>query len=44
MREQHWRTDRFTSIVVLFPDETEAGSDEELARYPYEPTLRLELP
>jgi hypothetical protein len=42
MREDHWRTDRFTSIVVVFPDEVSPASDEELARENYEPTIRLE--
>ena len=42
MREGQWRSDRFTSIVVLFPDEVTASSDEDLLRFPQQPTLRLE--
>ncbi len=41
MREGQWRSDRFTSIVVLFPDEATASSDEDLLRFRHEPTLRL---
>ncbi len=41
MREGQWRSDRFTSIVVLFPDETTATSDEDLLRLQRDPTLRL---
>jgi hypothetical protein len=41
MREGQWRSDRFTSIVVLFPDETTVSSDQELLRLNREPTLRL---
>ncbi|MCX6927973.1 MAG: hypothetical protein NT154_32905 [Verrucomicrobia bacterium] len=42
MREGQWRSDRFTSIVVLFPDEVTASSDEDLLRLPHQPTLRLD--
>ena len=41
MREAQWRSDRFTSIVVLFPDEATASADEDLLRFRHEPTLRL---
>lgn len=41
MREDHWRTNRFSSITVLFPDEVSSFSTEELLSYKYEPTLRL---
>jgi hypothetical protein len=41
MREGQWRSDRFTSIIVLFPDEAPASSDEDLLRFRHEPTLRL---
>ncbi len=41
MREGQWRGDRFTSIVVLFPDEAKAASDEDLLGIRHEPTLRL---
>ena len=42
MREGQWKRDRFTSIVVLFPDEANVTSDEDLLRFRHEPTLRLE--
>jgi hypothetical protein len=42
MREGQWRRDRFTSIIVLFPDEAEVTSDQDLLRFRAEPTLRLE--
>ena len=41
MREGQWRSDRFTSIVVLFPDEATASSDQDLLQFRHEPTLRL---
>jgi hypothetical protein len=41
MREGQWRSDRFTSIIVVFPDEATASSDEDLLRLRHEPTLRL---
>jgi hypothetical protein len=41
MREGQWRSDRFTSIVVLFPDEAAVSSDQDLLRLRNEPTLRL---
>jgi hypothetical protein len=41
MREGQWRGDRFTSIVVVFPDEAAVSSDEELLRLNAAPTLRL---
>jgi hypothetical protein len=42
MREGQWRSDRFNSIVVLFPDEAAVSSDEGLSRLRREPTLRLD--
>ena len=42
MREGQWQSDRFTSIVVLFPDEANVTSDQDLLRFRHEPTLRLE--
>ncbi len=42
LREGQWQSDRFTSIVVLFPDEAQVTSDQDLLRYRHEPTLRLE--
>jgi len=41
MREGQWRSDRFTSIVVVFPDEAPVSSDDDLLRLRNEPTLRL---
>ncbi len=42
MREDHWRKDRFTAIVVRFPDEVGDVTAEELALHSYEPTIELE--
>ncbi len=42
MREGQGKRDRFTSIVVVFPDEAKVNSDEDLLRFRHEPTLRLE--
>lgn len=42
MREGQWQRDKFTSIVVLFPDEAKIASDQDLLRFRHEPTLRLD--
>jgi len=42
MREGQWQRDKFTSIVVLFPDESKITSDQDLLRFRHEPTLRLD--
>jgi hypothetical protein len=42
MREGQWRSDRFTSIVVVFPDETSVLADQDLLQLRHEPTLRLD--
>jgi hypothetical protein len=42
MREGQWQSDKFTSIVVLFPDEAAVNSDEDLLQFKAAPTLRLE--
>jgi hypothetical protein len=42
MREEHWRNDRFTAIVVVFPDETTVTSDQELSQFHYDPTIKLD--
>jgi hypothetical protein len=42
MREDHWRTDRFSSIVVVFPDEVSADSPWEQEGGDYRPTVELE--
>ncbi len=40
LKEEHWRTDRFTSIIVIFPDEIESTTRLEAADRP--PVIRLE--
>lgn len=42
MKEEYWRSDRFSSIVVIFPDETTINSDQELEQYHYEATVKLD--
>ncbi len=42
MREAQWRSDKFTSIVVLFPDEAKISSDQDLLQFRHEPTLKLD--
>ena len=43
MREGQWRSDRFTSIVVVFPDEAaKVSSDQDLSQLQHEPTLKLD--
>jgi hypothetical protein len=42
MREGQWRSDRFTSILVLFPDEANVTADEDLLRFRHEPTIKLQ--
>ncbi len=41
IREQHWGTNRFTAIGVVFPDEVAATSDRDLLQLHFEPTVRL---
>jgi hypothetical protein len=41
LREGQWRDDRFTAIVVVFPDEAAISSDEDLLRLQHAPTLKL---
>jgi hypothetical protein len=41
MKENHWRSDRFRSIVILFADEVSFPSEQELAQYQSEPTVKL---
>lgn len=41
MKEDFWRDDRFSSIVVAFSDEANVNSDEELEQLHYEPTVKL---
>ncbi len=42
LREAHWRSDRFTAIVVVFPDEVTVSSDEALGDLQAQPILKLE--
>ena len=42
MKEDFWRSDRFTSIVVVFPDECAVNSAQELEQFHYEPTVKLD--
>jgi hypothetical protein len=42
MREGQWRSDRFSSIVVVFPDEASVAADQDLLQLRHEPTLRLD--
>ena len=42
MREGQWRGDRFTSIVVVFPDEAAVSSDQDLLQLRHEPSLKLD--
>ncbi len=45
MREDHWRKDRFTAVVVLFPDELknpEGTLDVEVDGRPLSPTISLD--
>ncbi len=42
LREEQWRSDRFSAIVVVFPDEASITSDQGLLGFPYEPTLKLD--
>ena len=41
LREEHWREDRFTSVVVIFPDEAPFATEAELSLSPRDPTLRF---
>jgi len=41
LKEDQWRSDRFSSIVVVFPDETTIDSDQELEQYRYEPRVKF---
>ena len=42
MREGQWRSDRFTSVVVVFPDEASVSADQDLLQLRKEPTLKLD--
>ena len=42
MREGQWRSDKFTSIVVVFPDEASVSTDQDLLQLRHEPPLKLD--
>jgi hypothetical protein len=42
MKEDRWRTDRFSAIIVVFPDEGKFESDDQLERYEREPSVKLQ--
>ncbi len=41
MKEDHWSEDLFTAIQVVFPDEVEYVSDENLQSMEYDPTVSI---
>ncbi len=41
LKEDHWRSDRFSAVIVLFPDEARDGSDAALRATIAQPALRL---
>lgn len=41
-KEDQWRNDLFSSIVVVFPDEAAINSDQELEQHRYEPAVKLD--
>lgn len=44
MREDHWRSDRFTAISVVFADELSAEAKPGLEDFPARPTVQLITP
>jgi hypothetical protein len=44
MKEDRWRLDRFSSIVVVFPDEGRFDSDDQLEKLQREPSVELRTP
>lgn len=42
LREEHWRSDRFAAIVVLFPDEAAAQSESDLEQHSTGATLMID--
>ena len=44
MKEDRWRTDRFSAIEVVFPDEGQFDSDKKLEQFLREPSLKLQEP
>jgi hypothetical protein len=41
LKEDHWRSDRFSAVIVLFPDEGRFETDEALRATSAQPALRL---
>jgi len=44
MKKDRWRTDRFSEIVVVFPDEGKFDSDDQLEQFQREPSVKLQSP
>lgn len=42
VKEDRWRTDRFSAIVVVFPDEGKFDSDDQLEQFQREPSVKLQ--
>jgi hypothetical protein len=42
MREEQWTTARFSAIIVVFPDEVTALTDQDLLQVPEVPTIKLD--
>ena len=42
VKEDRWRTDRFSAIVVVFPDEGKFDSDAQLEQFQREPSVKLQ--
>jgi len=44
IKEDRWRTDRFTAIVVVFPDEGKFDTDDQLEQFQHEPSVQIDKP
>ena len=44
VKEDRWRTDGFSAIVVVFPDEGKFDSDDRLEQFQREPSVKLQTP
>lgn len=42
LKEDHWRSDRFSSIIVVFPDEGKFESDKDLEKFERGPAVKLQ--
>lgn len=42
MQKEQWRSDRFTAIIVVFPDEVQVSSDQDLLNFQHEPTVKMD--